>query len=79
MTPVLRRIILAAVVATTIVLVIWMRNDVANSVRERIENERMQEVIQTIERIQDADIGVGDVDDDLRWLCERAGGGEACP
>lgn len=40
----------------------------------RAEQIRLEQALKTHERIRDADVGIGDVDDDTRWLCERAGG-----
>jgi len=74
----IRPYIIAGCVALLAAGVLWVRHDAVQSEREAAEMQRLQDAIQTLERIRDADIGIGNADDDLRWLCERAGGGEAC-
>lgn len=46
---------------------------VSYNARVEQENEDLRRQIETWERINGADIGTGDADDDLRWLRERAG------
>lgn len=48
----------------------WQSERIAALKAEQVKLER---AIKLHERIRDADVGIGDVDDDTRWLCERAG------
>lgn len=42
--------------------------------REAVETEQRQQSIDTIRRMQDADVSTGNADDDADWLLDRARG-----
>jgi hypothetical protein len=61
-------VILAGAVAVVLAAWRWHLIDIE---RSRAAVEAAQDFRATIERIENADLGTGDADDDLRWLDER--------
>lgn len=68
-----------AACAITIVLLIIIDGMAEKISRLELEVESMEGAVQTYERIMNADVGSGDVDDDTRWLCKRSGRGDCGP
>lgn len=52
---------------------LWLRWDATRDARAAAEAAHTRATLQTLERMDHADTGTSDPDDDLRWLRQRAG------